>query len=179
MLTFTPDELIGRPAEAALHALETSPGARAVAMAPLEDAAQAEALASALGRDPQEVRELTDRVIEAADGHLGAGVQLLGELAAQRLDLVGQADVAFIVDQGQQPIAKLQTQLIKRQRRRNGFFFRGGLGRFFCLAVSGFLNCSLVFLGQGISRIGKGRSQQRKGQEGQARHQPHGEQQRA
>ena len=65
---------------------------------------------------------------------------LLRQLAAQRLDLVGDALALDVVDQRQQRIAQFDAQLVERQRVGDGLFGglggRGGLGFFGDLTAS-------------------------------------------
>ena len=53
---------------------------------------------------------------------------LLRELAAQRLDLVGEAVALHVVDQRQQAVAEFDAQQIERQRGGDRFFLRRGFG---------------------------------------------------
>ena len=73
---------------------------------------------------------------------------LLRQLAAQRLDLVGDALALDVVDQRQQPVAQFDAQQVERQRI--GDRLLGRLGRRRGL---GFVGLERIF-GLGLARIG-------------------------
>ncbi|RMG18054.1 MAG: diguanylate cyclase, partial [Planctomycetota bacterium] len=81
LLTLAGEELYGRPAEGALQRLRSTPGVRVLAHEALGPEDLAELLASALGRDLGEVRDLTS-ALAAASGGPSQALGMLDALAA-------------------------------------------------------------------------------------------------
>jgi Nif-specific regulatory protein len=99
LATLSPEEVLGRPAEQSLRALLALDGTREVGLDPLGDDALHELVASAVGRDSQEVRELVAEVTEASDGSPAASLAVVEELAQRAA--VGAPDGAWQVDEAQ------------------------------------------------------------------------------
>jgi len=97
VLTVAPDELFGRPAEPALGALRARPGVRPLPLEPLAPADLGALLASALGRDRQEVRAVTQRCADAPGAGPAASLALLAELGER--GAVPAPDGAWTVDE--------------------------------------------------------------------------------
>ena len=88
---------------------------------------------------------------------------LLRQLAAQRLDLVGDAMALHIVDQRQQAVAQFDAQQIERQRGGDRFFLgRGiGLGSWLPAACVSAARGVLALVGVPGERAGAGRKARR------------------
>ena len=71
---------------------------------------------------------------------------LLRELAAQRLDLVGDAMALHVVDERQQAVAEFDAQQIERQRGRDRLFLRRRIGLRFRFLLATRSAAASVFL---------------------------------
>jgi Nif-specific regulatory protein len=126
VLSLSPEELYGRSAEASINALLAHPGVREVRLESLNAQAMGEVLASALGRDLSEVRDLVTRIVETARGNVVHAMWLLAELAERAA--VPSPDGAWnVLDEVADPVllASGPTEILKR---RLAAIPRGGSG---------------------------------------------------
>ncbi len=100
------------------------------------------------------------------------------ELAPERLDLVGQAEAAVVIDERQEAIAEFKPELVKREGRADRLFRRHSLMLGF-LGGDNFGSCFfLPLVADGVCHISERTAKKRERNEGDAGHQAHAEEQR-